>query len=231
MRFFRKSSTAAERYSKVAEQFVPIADVDPVTWALLRLATSDLLARYEQEGVVVDNATAVDVWQSEARRLIVDGYLLGRIEHQTEGQALRFVDLSSDLAYEAAEFGLVIDRAITAGLESGSFSGPPPSDVGELLGSFAHQAVAALVEHADDARTLGEALGRAVHLGREIALMEGFYLSPKHRDALLEMRASFTEDEKHALENIAERLSGAGTQDPAEWVALLIETLRQSRQK
>lgn len=182
--------SVASKYEEVAASLGPsgiAGAADPITWAALRMAIQEWQRVYlPKVTFVIEPDTARKVMGNEAFRLVNDGYILGRIEVKSDGKPVGFSGLvSGDPAYEAGEFAMVAARAIAAGMTTGSFSGPPPSDVSKLLTQFALDAGHPLIDYiADDDqnfRVLGEANGRAVNLGREIALIEDFYVNPKKR--------------------------------------------------
>jgi len=164
----RKSTQALNRYDKVAAQFRPAEDLDPCTWELVRLARDQLLLKYEQDSPVADSVDSIRQWQNEIFRLLLDGFLLGRIEDNNEGNHLYFDQLGDGGLTQVIEFALVVDGAITGGVQSGYFSTRPPSDIAELLRSFVQHASLTLFDYAINSSRMGEALGRAVNMGRQI---------------------------------------------------------------
>ena len=204
--FTKKSPKAEDRYTKFAARFVPSECLDPCTLEMVRLAADDLVALYQQQSPVVETDEAARIWQSEVKRLVFDGYILGRIEDNTEDENFRFDHFGADAWQEAVEFVFVGEQAITRGLQTGSFSGPPPADIAELLALFCQPAIFSLAKHASNSRLIGEALSRAINSGREIALIEGFYFNPNKRADLLNIRASISGDEIRAMDTLVKRL-------------------------
>ncbi len=232
--FFGKS--IASRYEEAAASLGPSGGADyadPITWAALRLAHEEVRQRYTKKITFRAGVEAGQrMWGNEAFRLVNDGYILGRIEAGSEGRALSFSGIATgDPAYEAGEFAMIASQSIDAGAEHGRFSGPPPSEISKLLTQFALDACGVLFEYVDDTKDnhtlLGEGSARAVNLGRELALMEDFYVNPKKRRELLEIREQAQGEELRRLELIGHELSESGIQTPSDWAMQMMRKVHQ----
>jgi hypothetical protein len=230
MGLFGKS--VESRYAEVAASFAPTGRStqypDPVTWTVLRIATDAARNHYASTVASAGNLVAArKLWENEIFRLVVDGYLLGRIEEGTERHRLRFSDFADDLAQETGEFVTLSASYIRAGLELGQFSPKPPSDIMRVMDQFSMDAVGALDDVVatddDNRRSLGVALVRAVNLGRQIALIEGFYLNRKKRPQLQEIRTHVERDE---LQRVRQMLKDAGIKTPEEAAELILARVR-----
>lgn len=229
-RFFRrKGAQTTDRYAKAAGRFDPSEDLDPCTLELVRFARDQLLVRYEQGSSIVESDDPIKLWQNEIFRLLLDGFLLGRIEDNNEGKHLIFDQLEGGGLLETVEFALIADGAITVGVQSGYFSSRPTSDTAELLRSFVLQASRSLFDKATNSRLMGEALGRAVNMGRQIALLEGYYFVPAKRDELNKIRATLSEDEKRAMQSLVETISKGATNETRDRTVAIVDYLRSQR--
>lgn len=219
-RLFGKS--VATKYEELAASLGPAGCAefaDPITWAALGLAHEEICRRYAARIAFQGDAeSGRRLWKAETFRLINDGYILGRIEAGTQESHLSFSGIGSqDPAYEAGEFALVAGQAIAAGCEQGKFTGPPPSEVSDLLKRFAMDAGGAVLDYLEEGLLIGEANSRAIHLGRELAMMEDFYVSPKKRRKLLEIRASLNQERLLEYDRIREALARASVTTPEDW--------------
>ena len=217
--------TVADRYERIAASFSPDGRntdyPDQVTWAALRLAHQQWLAYYADK---IDMASGNDprrLLGNEALRLIIDGYILGRIENGSEERLMRFALVGTDKRYEAGEFALASAGAISDGVLRGKFSQKPHAAVSLYLREFAMDAAGRVfdqVKTADEnVRIVGEAFGRAVNVGRELAFTEEFYLNPKKRSMLLKIRERIRKEELHRLRQIQDELAGDGLNLPSDF--------------
>ena len=233
MPLFGKS--VASRYNEAAAKIGPsgVAEiVDPITWAALLLAVEEWKKAYLTRISFARQAeVAQQVSENEAFRLVNDGYILGRIENRSEGKAISFSGIADgDPSYEAGEFAFVAAQAIAAGCSDGSFTGPPPSDILKLLNQFALDAGRPLdeylAENDDNFRLVGVANACAANLGRQVALIEDVYVSPKKRRELLAIREKHEADGLRHFNDIKSELQESGIQTPGDWAAQMMRKVR-----
>ena len=73
---------------------------------------------------------------------------------------------------------------------------------------------------------MGEALGRALNIGREIAWLESYYFVPAKRDDLNKIRATVSEEEKRAMQSLAETIGTGPAHEPVDRSAAIVAYLR-----
>lgn len=229
-RLFGKS--VATKYEELAASLGPSGCAefaDPITWAALGLAHEEICRRYaERIAFHGDVESGRRLWKAETFRLINDGYILGRIEAGTQESHLNFSGIGSqDPAYEAGEFAMVAGHAIAAGCEQGKFTGPPPSEVSDLLRQFAMDAGGAVLDYLEEGFLIGEANSRAINLGRELAMIEDFYVSAKKRKELLKIRARLNQERLLEFDRIRETLARAGMTTPEAWSNQMMRAVYQ----
>ncbi len=220
-----------ERYKDVAQRFTPDGYLDAVTWVLLNMVAA---AAFEQSRTKVagpeDDEAVSAFWSQVLFELVIDGYLLGRLEDGSEEQLLRFADASSGATLESVTFLVVARGVIAAALENGQFS-EPTDDFKPILREFALGAMgrlrnehAAILDNESEARPFGEAAARALHLGREVAKIEGHCLGSSDfaEDAIRELAKP---PMKRRLDEVVDMIRGRGIEDPVEWVPILFEGL------
>lgn len=227
--FGRKNAQPAKRYSELAAGFQPSRDLDPCTLELMRLARDKLLVKCGQDTPIVNSKESIDLWQNEIFRLLIDGFLAGRIEDNREREYPRFDQLDGGGLLDMLEFALIADRATTRGIETGYFSSQPSPQIGELLRSFVLQAASALFDHTSNSHRMGEALGKAVNIGREIALLEGYYFIPSKRNELNDIRATISEEEKQSMHAIVDKISESAGSEPRVQADTVVDYLRSRR--
>jgi hypothetical protein len=134
--------------------------------------------------VQVETDDAADIIEEELRRLVIDGYILGRIEQDTEGRNLRF-KAPSDVPW----FVLSATRIMHDGLQRSVFSPALDPETAELLQQFSQDALQSVtaaggLPAGSDSRSASIALATACGMGREVALLEGLFLDPAERQQL-----------------------------------------------
>ena len=228
MPLFGKSVDA--RYAEVGKSFSPTGTStdypDPITWAMLRVAVG-AARRQIADTVALRTDLPQTSWGNDIFRLVIDGYLLGRIEEGTEGKRLRFSETSTDLPQDVGLFTIVSVRAVAQGLQAGEFSGQAPRAIKRLLEQFAMDALdelmGSLVPDTTDFRTLGALLARIVHVGREIALMEGIFQDRRKRKKVDEDLARIERDAAQRVRRVVEQL---GITQPDKMAEAITESAR-----
>ena len=183
-------SSAAKRYQSLG----PIAlfeFCDPTTVMTISLAKAAVIDYCDR--VVGFPADKGPVWQREMERLVTDGYVLGRVEEGTEKDHLRFSTAHLEVAEPERMFRVLCLGAVKQATSGDPFAATAPRDgqISQLLLGFCDEAVRCVLEAIDDEdaeevdwRRFGALANAAIHLGREIALMEGYFLNPKKRSQL-----------------------------------------------
>jgi hypothetical protein len=221
-----------ERYQDVAQRFTPDGYLDAVTWVLLNMVAAAAFEQSRSEVAGPKHGEAVSAfWSQELFRLVIDGYLLGRLEGGTEEQLLRFADTSSGPTLEAVKF-LVVARGVIAAVLENRQSSEPSDDFKPILREFALGAMgrlrnehAAILDDEAEARPFGEAAASALHLGREVAKVESACLGDSDF-AEGAMRELAKPQMKRRLDEVVDMIRGRGIEDPVEWVPILFEGLR-----
>lgn len=236
--FSRLSEDALlKRYARIAASFSPDGKTtdypDQITWGALRLANQEWLDYYDTKLVFSAATDRRILLGGEGMRLVIDGYILSRIENGTENRLMRFALVASDRYYEAGEFALVAASAIIAGVHNGRFLKKPASGVAKVLRRFALDACENVLDNIvdmtdDNARTTGEAFNRAVNLGREVAIMEDFYLNPKMRGSLLKIRGSIRREALMELRQLQDQISSRGVTLPSDFAEQIMARAREA---
>ncbi|MPZ49809.1 MAG: hypothetical protein GEU75_11045 [Dehalococcoidia bacterium] len=169
------------RYAAVGRKFTP-SYPDPVTWGALR-AVMDEAESFFARGVRMPNTEDAASVDEEIRRLIIDGYILGRVEQRTETASLRFGKASHDPDRDGGRFIELVVKAAKDGWQTGVFSGPIDPDIESVIGDFVQDAARGIAAAGADPADgnddgVAVALSRACSAGRETALIEGTFLDP-----------------------------------------------------
>ncbi len=171
---------------------------DQPTYLMLEKASVDAIAYCDR--VVGFPPGKEAVWQPAVRRLVVDGYFLGRVEEKTEKDSLRFSTAALNIDEPEKVFALLCIGTIKDATSGERFTATAPRDqeIGEMLRSFSKESGAVVLESIGDGdddpsmesvdwKRFGSMLSASIHLGREIAINEGYFLNPKKRKGLPEV--------------------------------------------
>jgi hypothetical protein len=187
-------------------------NVDAVTRAGVRLVIDRTIEQYgDRVSFAGDAGVGRKAWEHQIFRLVIDGYVLGRVEKGTETVRLRFPRKKGNANCEelAGRF-LLISSQIA---ENDVFS-TPSADVREALVQLAVNGCEELAEHVvDDGanwRAVEEAMGRAVHRGREIALSEDMYVDSKKRGLIEKVWSEALSENLRRLQDLQRSLEKQG---------------------
>ena len=190
MPLFGKS--AAQRYKEIGGILMP-EFCDPTTYSIIESAAVEVIMYCH---AVVNFTPGMEpVWHREIKRLVMDGYLLGRVEEGTEKDRLRFSTAGLKINDPEKVFRVLCIGTVKHATSGEPFTATAPRDkeIAQLLRSFAEQAILTVLESIpedDDAgedenwKRFGAVVSACIHLGRQIALYEGFFLNPKKRTEL-----------------------------------------------
>lgn len=181
--------SVVQRYRKLGPLHLP-SFCDKATCAVIEAAVSEMI-KYSTHAVGFRPELEA-VSRQEIRQLVLDGYVIGRIEEETEREILRFSTAQLIISEPEEIFKLICSGAVKVAASPEPFTATMPrnKDISQLLGNFAREAAASVADAGSDEdegaewRRFGSILSAAIHLGREIALIGGYFLNPKKRKHL-----------------------------------------------
>lgn len=188
MPLFGKS--AAKRYEEMGPVLTPDF-CDPATLSAIDSATAAVIS-YCGEAARFRPGSEL-TWQPEIKRLVMDGYFLGRVEEGTEKDRLRFSAAELKVGELEKLFTILCIGAVKNATSGEVFTATAPHDreIEQMLRGFCEQSARTVLESVGedevggvDWRRFGSVASASIHLGREIALVEGYFLNPKKRKQL-----------------------------------------------
>jgi hypothetical protein len=193
-------------------------NVDAVTRVGVRLIIDRTIEQYgDRVSFAGDASSGRKAWEHQIFRMVVDGYVLGRVEKGTETVRLRFPRKKGSADCEELAARFLITAAQIA--EGHVFATPAP-DVREALVQLATNGCEELLDHvAGDGANRGlveEAMGRAVHRGREIALTEDMYVDPRMRAIVDRMWREALAENVQGLQHLQRNLAKLGIALPVD---------------
>lgn len=88
-----------------------------------------------------------------------------------------------------------------------------------------------LVDDPQNIKVLGEADGRTVNVGRELALMEDVYLNPKKRGDLHRIQSTIRTEARESIEEFLQELRAYGHEVPHEEASLIMDRVMEQLQE